>query len=112
MYRKIIRPILFRLNPEQAHRLVVLVLRMVGWIPGAGWLLERCCALRDERLEREVFGVKFQNPIGVAAGLDRSAECFRELGAMGFGFVEVGTITPRAQSGNPTPRMFRRSVIS
>lgn len=108
MYRKIIRPILFRLNPEQAHRLVVLALRIVGWIPGAGWLLERCCALRDERLEREVFGVKFQNPIGVAAGLDRSAECFRELGAMGFGFVEVGTITPRAQSGNPTPRMFRR----
>lgn len=106
MFRQFIRPVLMRLNPEQAHRLVVLMLRIIGLIPGMSWLLERCFAVRDERLEREIFGIKFRNPIGVAAGLDRNAECFRELGALGFGFVEIGSITPRAQSGNPAPRIF------
>ncbi len=107
MFRHFLRPILFALSPEQAHLVVIWLLRIVGWIPGGRWLLGRCCAVEDPRLEREVFGVKFRNPIGVAAGIDRSGEVVDELGAMGFGFVEVGTLTPNGQSGNPMPRLFR-----
>lgn len=107
MFRYVLRPILFALKAEQAHRLVIWLLRLVGWLPGGRWLIGRCCAVEDPALTREVFGVKFRNPIGVAAGIDRNGEVAVELGAMGFGFVEVGTLTPNPQSGNPTPRMFR-----
>lgn len=107
MFRHLLRPILFALTAEQAHHVVIWLLRIVGWIPGGRWLLGRCCAVEDPQLEREVFGVKFRNPIGVAAGIDRNGEVVNELGAMGFGFVEVGTLTPNGQSGNPTPREFR-----
>lgn len=106
MYR-LLRTIIFMLNHERAHRLVVLLLRLIGAIPGGCWLLGRMWAVKHPDLEREVFGVKFNNPIGVAAGLDRNGEICRELGALGFGFVEVGTITPNPQSGNPSPRAFR-----
>lgn len=106
MYR-LLRPILFMLNHERAHRLVVFLLRLVGAIPGGCWLLSRIWAVKDPALEREVFGVKFRNPIGAAAGLDRNGEICHGLGALGFGFVEVGTITPNPQSGNPSPRAFR-----
>ncbi len=106
MYR-LLRPILFMLNHEQAHRLVVVLLRLIGAIPGGRWLLGRCCMVEHPALQREVFGIKFRNPIGAAAGLDRNGEICHELGAIGLGFVEVGTITPNAQSGNPTPRAFR-----
>ena len=106
MFRLFIRPLLRILSFEQGHRLVVWLLRIVGWIPGGRWLLGRCCAVEDPSLEREVFGVRFRNPIGAAAGIDRNGEIFNELGAIGFGFVEVGTLTPNGQSGNPTPRVF------
>ncbi len=107
MFTHLIRPILFALKYEQAHRLTVALLRLVGAVPGGRWLLGRCCAVDHPALEREVFGVKFRNPIGVAAGIDRNGEICNELGAMGFGFVEVGTLTPNPQSGNPAPRAFR-----
>lgn len=107
MFRYLLQPLLQLLRFEQAHRLVVLLLRVIGLIPGGRWLLGRCYAVEHPSLEREVFGVKFRNPIGVAAGIDRNGEICKELGAMGFGFVEVGTLTPHGQSGNPTPRVFR-----
>ena len=107
MYKKIIRPLLFALPIERAHRLVVVLLRIVGMIPAGRWLLDTCFAIRHPALEREVFGCRFANPVGVAAGFDPNGEVCRELGAVGFGFVEVGTVTPLPQSGNPRPRVFR-----
>lgn len=107
MYRRIIQPLLFRLPIERAHRTVLRVLRLVGMLPGGRWLLSRAWAVRHPALEREVFGIRFRNPVGIAAGFDRDADAFRELTALGFGFVEVGTVTPRAQPGNPKPRIFR-----
>lgn len=106
MYRRIIRPWLFSLSGEQSHRMAILLLRIIGFVPGGRWLLRKVCAVEHPSLEREVFGVKFRNPIGMAAGFDRNGEVYGELSAMGFGFVEIGSITPRAQSGNPTPRIF------
>ena len=107
MYQRIIKPLLFALPIEQAQRAVLVALRLVGWMPGGRWLLGRCCAVKHPALEREVFGVHFPNPVGLAAGFDVSGEAFRELTALGFGFVEIGTVTPRPQSGNPRPRVFR-----
>ncbi len=116
MYRRIIRPLLFALPIERAQRLVVLALRIIGILPGGRWLLDKCFAVRHPALEREVFGRRFANPVGVAAGFDTNGEICRELGASGFGFVEVGTVTPRPQAGNPRPRIFRlkkdRAIVS
>lgn len=116
MYQHLIKPILFKLNIEQAHHLVVLLLRLIGLIPGGRWLLDKCYAVHHPALEREVFGVHFSNPVGLAAGFDRNGEIFREVGALGFGFVEVGTVTPEGQGGNPRPRVFRltkdRAIIN
>ena len=116
MYRRIIQPLLFALPIEQAHRIVLLTLRIIGMIPGGRWLLGKCFAVRHPSLEREVFGRRFANPVGMAAGFDPNGEVCRELGASGFGFVEVGTVTPNPQGGNPRPRIFRlkkdRAIIS
>ena len=107
MYRRIIKPLLFSLNIERAHHVVLLMLRIFGLIPGGRWLLRKCYAVEHPALEREVFGMRFANPVGIAAGFDTNGEAFRELAALGFGFVEVGTVTPRPQTGNPRPRVFR-----
>lgn len=107
MYRKIIRPLLFSLPIERAHRLALVALRIIGLIPGGRWLLDKCFAIRHPALEREVFGLRFPNPVGLAAGFDPNGEAFREFAALGFGFVEIGTVTPRPQAGNPRPRIFR-----
>ena len=116
MYRRIIKPILFSLTIERAHHVVLLLLRIIGLIPGGRWLLRKCYTVRHPALEREVFGVKFANPIGLAAGFDRNGEAYRELAALGFGFIEIGTVTPRPQAGNPRPRVFRlpkdRAIIN
>lgn len=107
MYRYLIKPILFALNIEQAHHLAIILLRIIGFIPGGRWILSKCYSVRHPSLEREVFGVHFRNPIGLAAGFDHNGDVVRELGKMGFGFVEVGVVTPRPQNGNPRPRLFR-----
>lgn len=116
MYRRIIKPILFSLTIERAHHVALLLLRIIGLIPGGRWLLRKCYTVRHPALEREVFGVKFANPIGLAAGFDRNGEAYRELAALGFGFIEIGTVTPRPQAGNPRPRVFRlpkdRAIIN
>lgn len=107
MYKKIIRPLLFRIPPEAIHHAIVALLRIVHYIPGARLLLRPVFCLRHPSLEREVFGIRFPNPVGIAAGFDKDAEVFEELYSLGFGFTEVGTVTPKGQPGNPKPRLFR-----
>ena len=107
LYGKLIKPLLFSLPPEQAHHIVTATLSLLGKVPGGRWLLHKLYATEDPSLEREVFGIRFKNPVGMAAGFDRYGHIYRELSAMGFGFVEVGSITPKRQPGNPKPRIFR-----
>ena len=91
---------------EQAHSLSVLLLRMADKIPTIKWFLRKLYFVEHKSLEREVFGIHFRNPIGLAAGFDRNGEVYRTLSSIGFGFVEIGTVTPRPQQGNPKPRIF------
>ncbi len=107
MYKKIIRPILFRFNAERAHAMTAWGLRLAGRIPGVRGIVRRMFTITDPRLEREVFGMRFPNPVGMAAGFDKDASLYRELPMLGLGFVEVGTVTPLPQPGNPRPRLFR-----
>ena len=107
MYKYVIKPLLFALNIEHAHKLAVLMLRIVGWLPAGKWMLKKIYATQNTALEREVYGLHFPNPVGLAAGFDRNAEVFGELAALGFGFVEVGTVTPLPEAGNRRPRLFR-----
>lgn len=95
------------LGAERAHNWAVFLLRLLGRVPGARWFMRKLYAVEDVSLERDVFGIHFRNPIGMAAGFDRNGEIFSQLGAMGFGFVEIGTVTPEPQNGNPQPRVFR-----
>jgi len=107
MYKSLLKPLLFQLDAEQAHHLVIDGLKRSTRVPGTTALLRALYDYQHPILEREVFGLKFKNPVGLAAGLDKNAQVTDELGALGFGFVEIGTVTPRPQSGNPTPRLFR-----
>ena len=107
MYKKLFRPLLFKLPPETIHHIIVTALRILHYIPGFRYLMRSICAYRHPSLEREVFGIKFPNPVGMAAGFDKDAEIFSEIQSLGFGFVEVGTVTPKSQPGNPRPRLFR-----
>ncbi|MBC7921424.1 MAG: quinone-dependent dihydroorotate dehydrogenase [Ferruginibacter sp.] len=107
MYKRLIRPLLFRFDAERVHHGVFALVGFLFKIPFVPALFRRACLLEDPRLEREVFGLKFRNPVGIAAGFDKNAELTDELAAMGFGFVEIGTLTPRPQPGNDKPRLFR-----
>lgn len=107
MYKKIIRPLLFLFSPETIHRIAVGALKVACFIPGGQALLRAMFTLRHPSLEREVFGIRFPNPVGLAAGFDKNAEVYGPLSTFGFGFVEVGTLTPLPQPGNPRPRLFR-----
>ncbi len=108
MYKRLIRPVLFFLfSPECIHRLVVGGLRAMKYVPGLRALLRRIYTVKDPSLEREVMGINFRNPVGLAAGFDKNATVYNEMSCLGFGFVEVGTVTPKAQPGNPRPRLFR-----
>jgi dihydroorotate dehydrogenase len=103
----IIRPLLFKSDPEKIHHQVTKWLKRFNQFPGGAALSRSLWAYEDKRLEKEVFGLKFKNPVGLAAGFDKNGEMIAEMGNLGFGFVEVGTVTPLPQSGNPKPRMFR-----
>ena len=107
MYKSLIRPLLFRYDPEKIHHFTFSSIRFLNSIPGMPALLRSMYDVRDPRLEREVFGLKFPNPVGLAAGLDKDAVLYRELGGLGFGFIEIGTLTPKPQEGNPKERLFR-----
>ena len=107
MYKQIILPILFRFDAETIHHTVTRLLQLVLSIPGASAICRKLYVVDDNRLARTVFGLTFPNPVGMAAGFDKNAELISELSDLGFGFVEIGTVTPRPQPGNPRPRLFR-----
>ncbi len=107
MYKSLIRPILFKFDPERVHHFTFFSMRLMNKIPGVSGLIRSFCQVNDPRLEREVFGLKFKNPVGLAAGLDKDAAMYSELENFGFGFIEIGTLTPKAQEGNPKTRLFR-----
>ena len=104
---KIVRFFLFFFTPEFIHRITFKLIKFIGMIPGNMWFWRLLFKVEDTRLEREVFDLKFENPVGLAAGFDKDANLFDELGAFGFGFVEIGTVTPLPQNGNPKTRLFR-----
>lgn len=107
MYKQIIRPLLFILPPEFIHNLVVSGLKFFFRIPCKKWMTRKISLVINPNLEREIFGLKFRNPVGIAAGFDKQALLYNELANFGFGFVEIGTLTPLPQPGNPKPRLFR-----
>ena len=107
MYKALLKPLFFRLDAERAHHLVFDNLKRAHRLPGTAALLRQLYDFQHPSLEREVFGLRFQNPVGLAAGFDKNADLTDELAALGFGFVEIGTVTPRPQPGNPQPRLFR-----
>src|SRR6516165_2953207 len=107
MYRLLYRIVLRRVPAEAAHLAAFGLIRGVARVPGAAWLLGRWLGPRDPVLRVRVMGLSFPGPVGLAAGFDKEARGTRGLAALGFGFVEVGTVTARAQPGNPRPRMVR-----
>jgi len=107
MYKTIIRPILFLFDPERVHHWAFFWLRLLQSIPFVGKLQQSIFHVKDTRLERELFGIKFPNPIGLAAGFDKNAIAIDALANFGFGFIEIGTLTPKPQDGNPKKRLFR-----
>ncbi|MCF8367196.1 MAG: quinone-dependent dihydroorotate dehydrogenase [Bacteroidales bacterium] len=107
MYKSVLRPLFFNLAPETIHHLVVSGLRFLFKIPGASSIVSHLTQVSGGNLERKVFGLTFKNPVGIAAGFDKQAVMFNQLAHLGFGFVEIGTITPKGQTGNPKPRLFR-----
>ena len=109
MYKVLIRPFLFLFQPETIHHIVFRVIKIFSVIPGVAFLTRKIYVVDDERLKRNLFGLTFPNPVGLAAGFDKDAKLFDELSNYGFGFIEIGTVTPKAQPGNEKPRMFRLS---
>lgn len=107
MYKHIILPLLFRFDAETIHHTITRLLKIALAIPGVSALCRKFYVLEDKRLARTVFGLTFSNPVGMAAGFDKNAELISELSDLGFGFVEIGTVTPKPQPGNPRPRLFR-----
>jgi dihydroorotate dehydrogenase len=107
MYKVVLKPLFFLFPPETIHHLVFKLIKFFCKIPGVPALLKRYYTVNDKRLERKLFGLTFPNPVGLAAGFDKDAKLFDELGYFGFGFIEIGTLTPKAQPGNDKPRMFR-----
>lgn len=107
MYKFLIKPILFLFDPEWVHHTIFSTLKIIHRIPGIGSLIRSLYQVKDQRLERKIFGLTFPNPIGLAAGFDKDAKLYQELSNFGFGFIEIGTLTPEPQPGNPKKRLFR-----
>jgi len=107
MYKLLVKPILFLFQAEFIHHLIFRLIKIASYIPFKLRIWDRMFRVKDDRLKREVFGLTFDNPVGLAAGFDKDAKLFDELAAFGFGFIEIGTLTPVAQAGNPKPRLFR-----
>jgi len=107
MYKSILRPLLFSIDPEVIHHRTFSLLRMGGQLPGLSALISSLFRFERKSLERTLFGIRFANPVGLAAGLDKDAKVIDELASFGFGFIEIGTLTPKPQPGNDKPRLFR-----
>jgi dihydroorotate dehydrogenase len=107
MYKSLIRPLFFSIDAEKIHYQVFSLLRKSAAIPGVKSLLRLQYTYQAPVLEKELFGIRFANPVGLAAGFDKDAKLIDELSCLGFGFIEIGTLTPKAQPGNEKPRLFR-----
>src|SRR5690242_7216437 len=103
----IIKKILFLFPPESVHHFVMRTLKLCRRLPFGEKMLRSCFDVPGPAFRKKVFGLDFKNPIGLAAGFDKDAKAIDELACLGFGFVEIGTLTPRPQAGNPKPRLFR-----
>lgn len=107
MYQLIIRPFLFLFDPEKVHHFTFSWIKFLNQIPGVSALIRKMFEVNHPKLKRTVFGLEFKNPVGLAAGFDKDAKLFNELSNFGFGFIEIGTLTPKPQDGNPKKRLFR-----
>lgn len=107
MYKHLLKPILFRFNPETAHNLLFSFLSFLRHVPFAGSVIRAIYKRDSPTLEKEVFGLRFPNPVGLAGGLDKNGEFYNDMANFGFGFVEIGSLTPKPQDGNPKPRCWR-----
>ena len=103
MYKHILKPILFRFNPETAHNILFSLLSIIRYIPFVNPILRAIYKKDSPSLEKEVFGITFPNPVGLAGGLDKNGEFYNDMANFGFGFVEIGSLTPKPQDGNPKP---------
>ena len=107
IYKSIIRPLLFRFDAEKIHDFTFLSLKLLSYIPFVFYFLEKYFKVSDSLLRTKLFGIDFPNPVGLAAGLDKNAKLISQFSSLGFGFIEIGTVTPKSQSGNPKKRLFR-----
>lgn len=107
MYQFLVRPFLFLFDPERVHHFTFGAIRLLHYIPGFGALVRAMYKQQAPQLERKLFGLTFPNPVGLAAGFDKDAKLFGPLSNFGFGFIEIGTLTPKPQPGNPKKRLFR-----
>lgn len=106
-YRRILRPIFFLMPPETAHHFVSNTIRLLFKFPGVGWCFRQVLFYAPAELHREYFDLPFPNLVGLPAGFDKQAQLIDQACNLGFGFTEIGTVTPKPQPGNPQPRMFR-----
>tara|TARA_R110002049_G_scaffold88971_5_gene224190 strand:- start:4475 stop:5509 length:1035 start_codon:yes stop_codon:yes gene_type:complete len=107
MYKALLRPLFFLFDPEKIHHFTFSLIKFTLKIPGFSSLFRSLYVVENEKLERKLFGLTFKNPVGLAAGFDKNAVLYNELANFGFGFIEIGTVTPKAQAGNPKKRLFR-----
>jgi dihydroorotate dehydrogenase len=107
VYKLLVRPLLFSFDPEWVHYFTLNALRLLNKIPFSSWLFRKIYSYQNSSLEKELFGIKFKNPVGLAAGFDKNGKYIKEMSNLGFGFIEIGTITPKPQPGNPKKRLFR-----
>ena len=107
MYKHLLKPLLFCFNPETAHNILFKTLAFIRHIPFSRQIIRSIYHRETPKLEKEVFGIKFPNPVGLAGGLDKNGEFYNDMANFGFGFVEIGSLTPKPQDGNPKPRCFR-----
>lgn len=107
MYKVLLRPLFFLFDPEKIHHFTFSLIKTSSKIPGIPALFRNLYAVEDKKLERNILGLTFKNPVGLAAGFDKNAVLYNELSNFGFGFIEIGTVTPKGQVGNPKKRLFR-----
>lgn len=107
MYKYLIKPLFFLFDPEKVHHFTFTCIKWLNKLPGISLLIQKIYHTSHPSLERTVFGLTFKNPVGLAAGFDKDAKLYRELSHFGFGFIEIGTLTPKAQAGNPKKRLYR-----